>query len=89
MATYLVTFEIEQLANRTALLEALKGFKIYCPIHKNAWAISSDQKAAEIRDVLRPYIQPTDKLFVIRSGTEAAWLNSYGPKNDEWLKKWL
>ena len=90
MTTYIVTFEIEQEAWREALKKALRAnYTTLCPIHGNAWAIATDKKAVEVRDGLRKFLQAGDRLFVIRSGTEAAWFSSYGPKNDEWLKERL
>jgi hypothetical protein len=47
----------------------------------------TDKKATEIRDSLGRVMQSGERVFVIRSGTEAAWRNSYGEKNNEWLKK--
>jgi hypothetical protein len=74
---------------REALVTRLKAYRTFCPIHQHCWAIVTDQKATEIRDHLAQVLQPKDRLFVVRSGVEAAWLNSYGPKNNEWLKTHL
>lgn len=89
--TYIVTFEIQESSTRSEFIKTLQDLAVnfYCPIHKNAWAIRSDKKAAEIRDLLAVNLPTTDRLFVIRTGTEAAWKNSYGEKNNEWLKKYL
>lgn len=89
MICYIVTFEVALPNQLNALYEKLKTFGNYCPVHKNCWAIVTEKKAAEIRDYLTPVIAPADRLFVIRSGTEAAWRNSYGEKHDEWLKSKL
>ena len=89
MSTYIVTFEISDDKVLTALTDKLKTFGGYCPSHKNAWAISTDKKAIDIRDALTSIIKPNDRVFVIRSGTEAAWWNSYGQNNNDWLIKYL
>jgi hypothetical protein len=70
-----------------AFREALKAFAGYCPLNATSWAIVSDKKAAEVRDELKVGLGPSDRFFVIRSGTEAAWLNAYSEKHAEWLKK--
>jgi len=87
MKCYIVTFEAADVAVRQRIRDRLKSYPKYCPVHKHCWAIMTDQKAAEVRDFLTPLLGPKDRMFVIRSGTESAWRNSYGPKNNEWLKK--
>lgn len=87
MKCYVVTFEAADVGVRQLLRDRLKTYPRYCPIHKHCWAIMTDQKAVEVRDYLSALLGPKDRLFVVRSGTEAAWRNSYGPKNNEWLKK--
>lgn len=86
---YVVTWELADAATRRRLVEELKSWGYFCPIHRNAWAVVTGKSASTIRDELRVLIETNDRLFVIRSGTEAAWRNSYGEKNDAWLKKWL
>ena len=83
---YIVTFQTNSEASRLKVCERLKTFSAYCPIHNYCWAVSSDKKAAEIVDDVRVALEANERLFVIRSGTEAAWLNTYGEKNSEWLK---
>lgn len=89
MATYIVTFEVDDPTRRKKIEEKLKEFSAYCPIHEYAWAIKTDKKASEIRDAITPVMISGDRIFVIRSGTEAAWRNAYGTKHSEWLKKHL
>lgn len=87
--TYIVTFEIKDSERLRKIKDYLREQKHFCPIHENAWAINSEKKAIELRDELMKHIIAEDRLFVIRSGTEAAWANPYGEKNTEWLKKYL
>ena len=87
MACYIITFEVADDAPRVALRAALESYGGYCPIHANAWAIMTQSTANQIRDKLKLLIGQEDCLFVVRSGTEAAWSSSYGPKHREWLKK--
>ncbi len=89
MTTYIVTFEISDSLRRKKVKEKLKELGSYCPIHDNAWAIRTEKKSAEIRDFISPIAVPQDRIFVIRTGTEAAWRNIYGTENSEWLKKYL
>lgn len=89
MACYIVTFEVESLANKAKLEERLKAYGTYCPINYTCWAIVTDNSAAQVRDNLMAVIPATDKIFVIKSGVEAAWRNAYGQKNTDWLKEHL
>ena len=89
MTTYIVTFEVSDASKKNDLKEKLKQYNGYCPIHDNCWAIGSEQTPAQIRDSLGETLSESDRIFVIRSGTYAAWRNTYGPKNSEWLKERL
>ena len=89
MSCYIATFEVASAQDKAQLKERLKAYGIYCPINDNCWAIVTDQTAAQIRDNLMVAIKTTDKIFVIKSGVEAAWRNVYGDKNTAWLKERL
>lgn len=87
MTTYIVTFEVSDDSKQNQLKEKLKQYGGYCPIHDNCWAVISDHSAAQIRDFLSRDLSASERIFVIRSGIEAAWKNSFGAKHDEWLKE--
>jgi hypothetical protein len=87
MICYIVSFEPADATQATRIETRIKELKQYCPVNKYCWAVMSDLKPGELAEHFRPIIGPKDRIFVIRSGTAAAWLNSYGEKWDEWLKK--
>lgn len=89
MTTYIVTFEVNDDLKKNQIKEKLKQYSGYCPIHDNCWAVISDQSTVQIRDFLNKDLSVSDRIFVIRSGIEAAWTNPYGTKNSEWLKERL
>ena len=89
MPCYIVTFEVADPNRKGQLKDKLKGYGTFCPINENCWAIVTSERATQIRDKLIEFVQPSDKLFVIKSGVEAAWRNVYGPKNTDWLKEYL
>ena len=89
MKCYIVAFEVADIAVRKRVRKRLKTYGRFCPVNKHCWAIMSDQTAVQIRDHLLELLGPEDRLFVVRSGIEAAWRNAYGPKNNGWLKKYL
>lgn len=86
MTCYVVTFEISAPAIRASVRTQLQSFSGYCPIHANCWAILTDKTAAQVRDQVMAVMTPTDRVFVVRSGTEAAWRGAYGEENTTWLK---
>lgn len=87
MTCYIVSFQAKQLAVRQRLRERLKTYTKFCPINNTCWAIVTDQKASDVRDYLSDLLETGDRLFVIRSGTEAAWRNAISQKHSDWLKK--
>ena len=89
MTTYIVTFEVNDDFKKGQIKEKLKQYSGYCPIHDNCWAVISDQSTVQIRDFLNKDLSASDRIFVIRSGIEAAWTNPYSTKNSEWLKERL
>ena len=87
MTCYIVSFQVKELAARDRLRAKLRSYPKYCPINNTCWAIVCEKKATEVRDELKESLAPGDRLFVIRSGTEAAWRSAISPKHSEWLKK--
>lgn len=85
MTCYIVTFQPSSTESATRIRDRLRSLGAYCPIHRYCWAVLTEMNAAALRD----HIGRTegDRIFIVRSGTEAAWANSYGVKNSAWLKK--
>ena len=88
MKTYVITFDVAADRTRELIRDYLKStYSTYCPIHKYCWAIVTADPAVKIRDKLSGFLNADDRLFIVRSGTEAAWRNSYGEDHNKWLKK--
>jgi hypothetical protein len=87
MTCYVVTFQTNSEMSRSKVVETLMTYGFYCPVHDYCWVIKTDVGAVEIADKIGAVLQPSERVFVIRSGTEAAWRNSYGEKNNQWLKE--
>lgn len=87
MTCYIVTFEPGNATNLERITARLKTLGQYCPINKYCWAVLTEMNAKNLRDYIGNL--GGDRVFVIRSGTEAAWVNAYGNQNSEWLKKHL
>jgi len=87
MKCYIITYDIKDPARQKTFKEKLKNLEGYCPVHDNCWAILTEQTAAQLRDSLTSLLDAADRIFIVKSGTEAGWKNSYGKDNDEWLKR--
>jgi hypothetical protein len=83
---YLVSFEPRGDGAKESIYAQLRNFSAYCPITAYCWAVLTDMKATNLREYISQ-ASPESRIFVLRSGTEAAWINIYGTKNSEWLKK--
>ena len=88
MTTYIVTYDLSNEADYPALYTELKATKYWARINESVWAVVTDETAAQLRDRLLTVLNDEqDRLFVIKSGVEAAWKNVVC--SNDWLKKWL
>ena len=87
--TYVVSFSTQTENTRLKVCNILRSYGSYCPIHNNCWAVSAQTTAVEIRNKVMSVLGDYDSVFVVRSGIEAAWHNSYGDANNNWLKEML
>ncbi len=87
MTCYIVTFETHADASREGVRDVLKSYGLYCPVHQYCWAIMTNENAKEVRDKITNVLAQGERVFVVRSGTEAAWFNTYSEKNNAWLKE--
>jgi uncharacterized Zn ribbon protein len=89
MLTYIVSYDLnygtpEEYAD---LYTALKAYGTWAKITESTWAIVTTDSAKEVRDSLGVHLHKGDRLFVVKSGVEAAWRNV--KCRDEWLKEKL
>lgn len=86
MACYIVSYDLLAPGkNYEQLYAALKSYSKWAKINESVWAVVTEKKAVEIRTHLTQYLDANDRLFVIKSGVEAAWRNSRC--KNEWLKE--
>ncbi len=81
---YIVSYKVETDAINEKLQSEIKSYGTWAKISGDTWALVTEKKAREIRDHLQQYIQ-NGRIFVIKSGLEAAWNNV--ECSNEWLKK--
>jgi hypothetical protein len=88
MTCYVVFYHTQNPATAVAIRNRLRAkYSGECPIFPNADAITTDLEPKAVVDDLRTILPAGDQVFVIRSGTQAAWVGAYSAAHDEWLKK--
>lgn len=89
MACYIITYDLlnAKTEDYEDLISAIKKYPKWGHISESVWAVVPHQGigAATIRDELQKFLKTNDRLFVIKSGVEAAWRNSLC--QNEWLKE--
>ena len=85
--TYIVTFEVKNPSKKAELEDKIKTYDNHCQIHANCWAITSKSTPVQIRDYLDKFLDRSDSIFVIRSGTYSAWRSVHSRDNSNWLKE--
>lgn len=82
--SYIVIFEA---SNHTRVLEAIKSYGTWGKLSDNAWVVETASTAVDIRERISNVMAPGGRVFVVKSGVEAAWRNI--PANSDWLKRHL
>lgn len=85
MNCYIITYDLRNGGNYTSLHEAIKKYGTWAKVTESTWAIVTRQTSEEIRNNLLSFMDGNDRLFVIKSGGEAAWKNAMC--KNEWLQK--
>ena len=85
MTCYVISYDLRAPGrNYEHLYAAIKAYGKWAHINESVWAIVTDTNAVAVRDNLARHIDANDRLFVIKSGVEAAWRHSMC--KNEWLK---
>jgi CRISPR/Cas system-associated endoribonuclease Cas2 len=86
MSCYIVSYDLRKPGrNYDSLYSAIKTYTKWARINESVWAVVTPQSAVQIRDYLGQFMDSNDRLFVVKSGVEAAWRQSIC--KNEWLKE--
>lgn len=87
MSTFLIAYDLTEKDSEDyqKIIGAIKAYGTWARVTESTWIIVSEDKASAVRDNLKQYMKSDDRLFVLKSGTVAAWSNVRC--NNEWLKK--
>lgn len=80
---YIITFQL--LRDPSIIIAAIKSYGTWAKITDTTWAVVTTKSATDIRNHLNAIIAEGERIFVIKSGVEAAWHNS--ACTNEWLRK--
>ena len=88
MACYLISYDlVGPDRDYDSLIDAIKEYGTWAKITESFWAVVTEQKAKDIRANLKQHLDSDDIIFVVKSGTQAAWSNVRC--SNEWLKRHL
>ena len=82
---FIITYELSSQTDINVLHNAIKSYGTWAKINETTWAIITNNSAVTIRDHLSQYLNLQDRIFVVKSGIEAAWRNV--ECSNEWLKR--
>lgn len=83
---YIVIYDLRAPGrNYESLYQAIKNYGTWGKISQSAWAIVSSKNSVEIRDDLMKYLDRNDRLMIVKSGLDAAWVNAMASK--DWLQE--
>ena len=84
MPCYIISYDLRNQRDYESLHEAIKSYGTWAHITESTWAVVTPSPATKVRDNLLGYMDADDRLFVVKSGVEAAWRNIIC--KDQWLK---
>ncbi len=84
MKCYIISYDLVNQKNYEELWKAIKKYHSWAKITESTWAVQTESSAKQIRDNLSQFLDQDDRIFVIKSGAEAAWKNCIC--KNEWLK---
>jgi hypothetical protein len=84
---YIISFDLKPNRSYRNFHEAIKAFGTWARVTESTYAVVTESSAKTIRDYLVQFINPEERIFVIRSGGKAAWHQAIS--DTDWLKKFL
>jgi CRISPR/Cas system-associated endoribonuclease Cas2 len=86
MNCYIITYDLRQPdRDYESLYDAIKKYPKWARINESVWAVVTQRDAVQIRDNLDQHLHSNDRIFIVKSGVEAAWRNT--KCKNEWLKE--
>lgn len=88
MQTMLVGYDLKKPGkDYSKLIDQLKSYKTWWHCLDSTWMIRTSLTHVALRDELRTFIDPNDKLLVIDvTGDAAAWTTTFSEECAKWIK---
>lgn len=86
LVAYDLTTPNDTSANYERIIGAIKSkFSSWCRIEQSVWLVDAGVDSAAAREVLKPFLNSKDKLFVAQINRNwASW--NFGDERNNWLK---
>ena len=81
---YIVSYDVAGGENYK-IIEALKAYGAWAHVTESTWAVVTTKTHKVVRDELNALLPEGSRLFIVRSGSVAAWRNVMC--KNEWLKR--
>ena len=85
MTCYIISYDLRNTRDYESLYKEIKSYGKWARITESTWAVVTNKSAVQIRDNLSRVVDNDDRIFVVKSGVEAAWRNSRC--RNEWLRE--
>lgn len=86
---YCISYDLSKEGDYALLVEEIKKFGIWWHQSGSVWYIASEKSSIELRDILKTFLKPGDKLFVIRINSREWAATGFSQDEYDWLKKWM
>jgi hypothetical protein len=86
--TYLIGYDLNRprgADDYPELHKAIKALGAWWHHLDSTWIVKTDRTAAQTRDLLKPHIDSSDELLVVRLSGEGAWVG-FNERGSSWLK---
>ncbi|RLK02160.1 hypothetical protein [Tenacibaculum discolor] len=85
--TLIISYDLKNASDDQyeELYQFFKDYGTWAHITESTWAIVTEEKTTEVRDKISDIVPSGSSIFVIKSGSIAAWQNVIC--RNEWLKK--
>ncbi len=76
MFCYIISYELRQPGkDYEPLYEAIRNYGTWAHMTESSWAVMTRRSAADVLCALVGYLDEEDRLLVIKSDRDAAWVN--------------
>ena len=82
---YIISYDMVGEGDAKALHKAIKNYDAWAHITESTWAVVTERSAKKIGTDLSQYLPEGSRLFVVKSGVEAAWQDVIC--RSQWLKR--